>query len=241
MKVSQKIEKKIKGIQAGITFCYQDLSIQPVEYNAAAKTLERLIKKGIIKRISTGVFYVPKQTMFGEIKPQEEELLKSYLFDNGKRIAYITGLSLYNRLGFTTQIPKTIKIASRDKRIYAAIGNIKGKPIKSYIDVTENNYYLLEILDVLKDFKQIPDLDKKSGIKLLTERMKKFEDNEISLLIKYALKYPPRTRAFLGSILERIGTGIDLKVLKKSLNPFTQYEFNISEDILPNSINWNIK
>ena len=240
MTISKKIENKVKNLPIGITFTYQTLSVKADEYAATAKALERLIKKELIKRVSTGVFYKPKQTIFGELMPREEELLKNYLFDNDKRIAYITGLSLYNKLGLTTQVPKTIKIASRDKRIFASIGNIKGKPVKSYIDVSDKNYYILEILDALKDFKQIPDMDKKSGLLLLADRIKKWEKKDKTLLIKYALKYPPRVRAILGAILENFITSEDVKPLKESLNPLSQYEYNIAETILPNAKNWNI-
>lgn len=240
MTISKKIEDKVKNLPIGTTFSYQTLSVKADEYAATAKALERLIKKELIKRVSTGVFYKPKQTIFGELMPREEELLKNYLFDNDKRIAYITGLSLYNKLGLTTQVPKTIKIASRDKRIFASIGNIKGKPVKSYIDVSDKNYYILEILDALKDFKQIPDMDKKSGLLLLADRIKKWEKKDKTLLIKYALKYPPRVRAILGAILENFITSEDVKPLKESLNPLSQYEYNIAETILPNAKNWNI-
>jgi hypothetical protein len=240
MTISKKIEDKVKNLPIGTTFTYQTLSVKADEYAATAKALERLIKKEVIKRVSTGVFYKPKQTIFGELMPREEELLKNYLFENDKRIAYITGLSLYNKLGLTTQVPKTIKIASRDKRIFASIGNIKGKPVKSYIDVSDKNYYILEILDALKDFKQIPDMDKKSGLLLLADRIKKWEKKDKTLLIKYALKYPPRVRAILGAILENFITSEDVKPLKESLNPLSQYEYNIVETILPNAKNWNI-
>lgn len=50
MKVSQKIETQIQEIPTGITFGYKDLSIASDEYVAAAKALERLTKKGIIKK-----------------------------------------------------------------------------------------------------------------------------------------------------------------------------------------------
>jgi hypothetical protein len=240
MTISRKIEDKVKNLPIGSTFTYQALAVNANEYGATAKALERLIKKEVIKRVSTGVFYKPKQTIFGELMPREEELLKNYLFDNDKRIAYITGLSLYNKLGLTTQVPKTIKIASRDKRIFASVGNIKGKPVKSYIDVSDKNYYILEILDALKDFKQIPDMDKKSGLLLLADRIKKWDKTDKTLLIKYGQKYPPRVRAILGAILENFMTNEEIKPLKVSLNPLSQYEYNITETILPNAKNWNI-
>ena len=142
----------------------------------------------MIKRVSTGVFYKPKQSAFGELKPREDELLKPYLFQDGKRIAYITGGSLYNRMGLTTQVSKTIKVASKVKRVTTKIGKTQVKPVKSYVDVTNENYYLLEILDALKDFKVIPDLDKKSGIALLKNKINKLSKNDQSKIIRYALK-----------------------------------------------------
>lgn len=241
MNVAEKIENKINKLKEGITFNYQQLSIERNEYSAAAKAIERLINKAIIKRVSTGIFYKPKQSIFGELKPNEEELLKYYLFRNNKRIAYITGVSLYNRMGLTTQVPREIKIASRDKRITVSVGNIKGKPVKSYVDVTDKNFALLEILDVLKDFKSIPDLDNNSGITIISNQLKSLNTNEIKQLVDCAISYPPRVRALLGALLEGNSIAIKKNTLKKSLNPLSEYNYGIDEKLLPTMTNWNIK
>ncbi len=241
MGVTQNIQKQISKLADGTTFKYEQLDIEPQEFSAAAKAIERLIAKGIIKRVSTGVFYKPKKTVFGELKPNEEEILKPYLFEKGRRIAYITGTSLYNRLGLTTQIPRSIKIASRDKRITVSNGNVKASPVKSYVDVTDKNFYLLELLDALKDFKKIPDLDKNLAIKILSNKLKELNPTETRLLIKCGLAYPPRVRSFLGALLENIKTESDLNVLKKSLNPLSEYEYGIDKKLLPTAENWNIK
>lgn len=241
MSIAKKIETKINNLKEGKTFTYQELSIKKEEYKAAAKTLERLIKRGKIKRISTGVFYKPKQTAFGELKPNEEEIIKPYLFKNGKRIAYVTGTLLYNKMGLTSQIPKEIKIASREKRITISKGNIKATAVKSYADVTDKSYYLLEFMDVLKDFKNIPDMDKKSAIKIINDKLEKLSQNEINQLIKTGLLYPPRVRAFLGALLESIGRTEKVDKLKESLNPLTEYKIGINKNLLPTFENWNIK
>lgn len=241
MKVAEKIAGKINRMQVGTTFKYQQLGIDQSEYSAAAKAIERLIRKGMIKRVSTGVFYKPKQSAFGELRPREEELLKPYLFHDGKRIAYITGGSLYNRMGLTTQVPKTIKVASRVKRVSTKIGKTQVKPAKSYVDVTNENYYLLEILDALKDFKIIPDLDNKSAIALLKNKIIKLSENDQSKLIRYALKYPPRATALLGAILEFSRKKNDLDSLRTKLNPLTTYKLGIKKETLATAPEWNIK
>ena len=239
MNIAKKIEEKIKKIEKGETFTYKDLAIKKEEYSAASKTIERLLKKGIIKRISTGVFYKPKQTIFGELKPDEEKIITPYLFNNGKRIAYVTGLLLYNNMGLTTQIPKVISIASTKKRIYISKGNIKGNAVKSYMEVTDDNYKYLELLDAIKDFKNIPDLGKESAIKILTNKILELNNKQRKELTEIALEYPPRTRALLGSILENIGE--NTKKLDDSLNPLSEYKLGITKEILPTIENWNIK
>ncbi len=241
MKVAEKIERKINRMQDGATFKYQQLGIDPTEYSAGAKAIERLIKRGVIKRISTGVFYKPRQSAFGELRPGEEELLKPYLFEDGKRIAYITGGSLYNRMGLTTQVPKTIKVASKTKRVTTKIGKTHVKPVKSYVDVTDHNYYLLEILDALKDFKTIPDIDKKSAITIIKNKIIKLSDDELSKMVRYALKYPPRVKALLGAILEFSNNRNRIEDLKANMNPFTSYKLGITKDILPTAPKWNIE
>jgi len=241
MNIAKKIKEKIKTIETGNTFTYKDLAIKKEEYSAASKTIERLIKKGIIKRISTGVFYKPKQTVFGEIKPDEEKIITPYLFKNGKRIAYITGLLLYNKMGLTTQIPKEISIASTKKRIYISKGNIKASAVKSYVEVTDENYKLLELLDAIKDFKKIPDLDKKSAIKILGKKIFELNNKQKKELIEIAPEYPPRVRAFLGALLENIDKNINIKSLDDSLNPLSEYNLGITKEILPTIEKWNIK
>ena len=241
MNIAKKIEEIIDNIERGKTFTYKDLNIKKEEYSAASKSIERLIKKKIIKRISTGVFYKPKQTVFGELKPDEEKIITPYLFKNRKRIAYITGLLLYNKMGLTTQIPKEISIASNKKRIYISKGNIKAKAVKSYVEVTNKNYKLLELLDALKDFKKIPDLNKKSAISILTNKISSLNNKQIKELIKIALEYPPRVRAFLGALLENIDKNRDTKSLDDSLNPLSEYNLGLTKDILPTVEKWNIK
>ncbi len=240
MKVTEKIEKRINRMPEGTTFKYRQLNITASEYSAAAKAIERLIAKKVIKRISTGIFYKPKKTVFGELRPGESEIIKPYLFEQGKRVAYITGTALYNNLGLTTQVPKIIKIASRSKRITINTDSLKAKPVKSYVDVTKDNFQLLEILDILKDFVKIPDMDKEVGITFLLNKLKDLSEKDGARIIKYALQYPPRTRAFLGALLNQLNNQ-ENQIVMESLNPLTNYELGINDKLLSTAPNWNIK
>ena len=153
----------------------------------------------------------------------------------------MTGLALFNRLNLTTQVPKDINLASRVRRPVSKIGNMEVRWVKSYVDVTNKNYFLLEILDSIKDFKKIPDLDKKAAIKRLQTLISDLEDSDRNRFAKYAQEYPPRVRALLGALLELINQRDALHNLKKNINSLTTFRLGISDDILPNSRDWFIR
>ena len=242
MPLATDIRMRIKNLPEGKTFGYNNLRIAREDYTTAAKALERLQKQGVIKKVSKGVFYKPEQTVFGELKPDYSELLRSYLFENGKRIAYETGTSLYNRMGLTTQLAFRIKIASRGKRININRGTLKADAVKSYAEVTDSNYETLGILDAFKDMKLIPDCSETQAVSRLSAIVKKLNDKQIASLIKYALLYPPRVRALVGAILENNGSKLrGLENLKASINPLTTIKLGLKETELPNKSKWYIE
>lgn len=241
MKVAEKILTQIQSIPLESTFGYEQLNISKSEYLTAAKALERLIKKGVIRKLSKGTFYKPNITVFGELRPGDEEILRPYLFQGGKRIAYITGTYLYNQLHLTTQMAFRIKIASLSKRIYINTGAIKATPVKSYTQVTDDNYNLLGYLDAMKDLKIIPDLDIQSAVGILINIVKKLTEEQTTEMIKYALLYPPRVRALLGAILEQINRKKGIEKLKESLNPLTNFKMSLKSTGLKTALNWNIQ
>ncbi len=242
MKVAEKVKAKVNKIPPGRVFRYSDIGVGYDEYGAAAKILSRMVKAKAVKRLSAGVFYKPKATVFGELGPNESEQLRPYLFDGKKRIAYITGPALFNRLSLTTQVPIDIDIATPKKRASLRAGNVTVRFVKSYAEVNNKNYHLLGILDVLKDFKKIPDLKTELIIKRLRAIVTGLSNREKKDLIKYALFYPPRTRALLGALLESMETEQRKLVvnLKQSLNPLSSYLLGISQEVLPNAKRWSI-
>ncbi len=242
MALAAEIRKRIKQLPEGKTFGYEDLCIAKEDYTTAAKALERFRKEGLIKKVSKGVFYKPEQTVFGELEPDYSELLRPYLFENGKRVAYETGTSLYNRLGLTTQLAYRVKIASRSKRININSGALKADAVKSYAEVTDNNYEMLGLLDAFKDIKRIPDCTVSQAIKRLSAIVKELNERQTESLIKYALNYPPRVRALLGAILEKNGIRMKgLEKLKESLNPLTIIKLGINEYDFPVKSKWHIE
>ncbi|WP_100612813.1 DUF6088 family protein [Confluentibacter lentus] len=240
MNITTSIKTKVARIDTGEVFTYDTLSIPQSEFSAAAKALSRLVANGVIKRYKKGMYYKPKQTVFGELKPGEDVLLKNYLFENDKQIAYVTGVRLYNQLGLTTQVPNVVRLASKDKEIKTKIGSLVIKPAKSYVSVTKKNVPLLQLLDVIKDFKNIPDMDKRKGVSFLKEKIENLSADDKEKLTNFAKAYPPKVRALLGAILEALLLEDLSESLKETINYLSSYEFGISEKTLPSVSNWNI-
>lgn len=241
MTVADKIRNTIENIPESQPFGYADLGIEAIDFFPAAKALERMQKKGTIKKVSKGLFYIPRQTVFGELGPDSYSLLNRYLFENGKRIAYETGYSLYNKLGLTTQMAFKIKVASKTKRIKINQGSLQVSSVKSYVEVTEDNYQLLGYLDALKDIGKIPDTTTRQAIKRMKSLIRDLTKKQQQEIVCLALYYPARAKALLGAILESLKLPFDLNELKASLNPLTKVKLFIEVTDLPTVKNWNIE
>jgi hypothetical protein len=241
LSLSETVTQRISKLPEDESFGYAQLDLTREQYQTAAKALERLQKKGVIKKLSKGRFYKPKQTVFGEKKPDEQQRLKPYLYQNGQRTAYITGDTLYNQFGLTTQVPAVIKIASRDRRISINTSTLKATAVKSYVDVTNENYQLLGFLDALKDLKQIPDVDLENALRILKSQISALRPPQRQAMIDYALAYPPRVRALLGAMLTDLKLKEDTDRLRDSLNPLTTFDMSIDDRLLPGASDWHIQ
>ncbi|WP_077920528.1 DUF6088 family protein [Spirosoma sp. 209] len=239
--LAQTVARQIDQLPEATSFGYGQLAIGKRDYVATAKVLERLQKKGVITKLAKGIFYKPKKTIFGEKKPDEQQLLKPYLYQNGQRTAYITGDYLYNQLGLTTQVPVVMQIASRNRRVFVNNGAVKATAVKSYVDVTDDNYQMLGFLDAMKDLKQIPDVDLGNALAIFKSQISELTPAQRQMMIDYALAYPPRVRALLGAILMDLSMEQGINKLRDSLNPLTTFDLGIDDSLLASASDWKIR
>lgn len=70
--------------------------------NAVDRQLSLLVKDGTLEKLSQGMYYVPKKTVFGAAPPDEETLVRTFLKDDD---FLLTSPNAYNSLGVgTTQL-----------------------------------------------------------------------------------------------------------------------------------------
>ena len=75
--------------------------------------LEELVKEGTLQKISAGVYYYPKVSVFGNVPADENDLVSAFLKDN--RFLLVTP-NLYNSLGVGTTQLYNKKVVYNHKR-----------------------------------------------------------------------------------------------------------------------------
>lgn len=241
MIVTREVKNIIRNIQSDYVFTYRDLNL-PAQYSESIiKALNRLAADGIIAKISKGRFYKPKKSVFGTLKPKQEEIIKDLLEKDGEIIGYMTGYAIFNLLGLTTQIPNVVQIGTnvRKNKIQRDMFSISF--ILQPNPITKDNIPLLQLLDSIKFIKMIPDASVNQSCKRLISLVKELKNNDIDELLTLAVKYPPAVRALLGAIIENIYGAEKALPLKNRLNPLTVYKLGIDRNILPEIQNWRIK
>ena len=207
---------------------------------AVIKALNRMVKSGKIAKLSKGRYYKPETTPFGKLLPDQKQVVKDLLEDNGKVTGYLTGYSMYNQLGLSTQLSNTIQIGKNEIRPGFNRDPYKISFIKQKNTITKENIPLLQILDAVRYIKKIPDATIEATCKRLLVIIKDLTGKDRSALVRLALKYPPATRALLGALLEQIQEFKLAEPLLKSLNPITKYKLAGAAKALSAAAKWNI-
>lgn len=104
--------KELKSkLRSGKVYRRSDLSEWS---NAVDRHLKELLKEGVLEKLSQGLYYVPKTSVFGRVPPDEETLVRSFLKDN--RFLILTPNS-YNSLGLGTTQLYNKKVVYNHKRL----------------------------------------------------------------------------------------------------------------------------
>ena len=239
--ISEIVRRKIEETDYGIVFSASDFPVEVTKQKTVNKVLENLTKAGEIRRLAKGRYYKTKMTEFGELMPSSYQIVKDLLEENGRLIGYITGYQIFNELGLTTQVSAILQIGTIKDKKSTKRGYYRMKFIKQWNTITKENIPLLQLLDCLRFFKNIPDTNPADSSKKLLGLLSKLSEIQRSKIKKLALKYTPQTIALLGAMLEVLNPNEDVLILQMSLNYQTFYNLSIPQEILPNQKKWNIR
>jgi hypothetical protein len=89
--------------------------------NAVDRHLAALINEGTLQKVSPGVYYYPKESVFGKLPPEETALVRTFLKD-GRFL--MTSPNAYNSLGVgTTQLYNKTTVYNHKRHGEFKLGN----------------------------------------------------------------------------------------------------------------------
>jgi hypothetical protein len=227
--IANKVKTQIDAFKEGYVFSYMDIEGPSKNREAIIKTLNRLVEKGVIDKLAKGKFYKPTKSEYGRLGPDVNETVKDLLENKDEVIGFLTGFSVFNKYGLTTQISNTIQIGRNTfkpplKRGIYTIQFVLQKNV-----ITKENVKVLQVLDCLKMLKGIPDTTNNNSLSLFGRIIRKYNKADRELLIQLSMKYPASTRALLGLIFETEKIMGPLDKIRETLNPISTYNMGIRQ------------
>ena len=71
MVIARLIKEKLSSTPAGVVLTTRDFGVEMRYQPALAKALNRLVLQGELQKIAKGKYYIPKKTIFGNLKPAD--------------------------------------------------------------------------------------------------------------------------------------------------------------------------
>jgi hypothetical protein len=206
-------------------------------FTAVAQALSRLARQGELHRLGKGLYYRPRQTAFGPSLPNPAVIRALPL---GRRAVFPAGTAAANLLGFTTQNPARIELAtdglSLPRQIVGKETVIHTRRPAAWRSLSETDAALL---DFLRNRGAASELTPQETVHRLLDYFR--EPGRFEQVLQVAPYEPPRVRALLGAIGQELGMpGSLLAELRASLNPLSRFEFGILA-ILAHAPAWQAK
>ena len=171
----------------------EELSIPEISYANLRKQLSRYNSQGILEKYSQGVYYIPKETILGRSTLSIDDVInRKYITNDNDIYGFYSGLSFYNKLGISTQVPYVYEIVTNKEKSRVRETTLKNQNIilrKPYVKINKNNYLENQFLDFINNANSN---DLSDNIDVLKEYIKdnNLNKNVILDLITY---YPSKT------------------------------------------------
>ena len=170
-----------------------------VPNHAFSKVFSRLADKGTIKRVAKGIYAKPKKGRFGNLLPNEKEIISYYIGKN-KKEGVLTGYRLFNKYGLTTQLAKSVEMYSNNAFSKSKIvRHVNVRRIN--MRLTETAIKMIELLEILQSYHEIEDLNYHKLYRYLEDTVQQYNDEEVNDIIT-SLSYKKSTIASLKKVLD---------------------------------------
>lgn len=233
--VADTIRRKVENAAPERLWTFRDFAALPI--SAVAKTFSRLANEGVVHRLRKGVYYKPKTTRFGTLKPDPAKVF-AVLLDRKNVDWKPSGLSVWNAMGLTTQIAATPSFTA-DRRVRVTVPNsrirVSTAPTLRGLSVEER-----AALDAMRNLRHVPDTTPEAIIRRLVDLCREGRLSFVRMTRAAKLE-PPRVRALLGLMGTLLGqTPESLAPLRDSLNSLTTFKLGLA-GVFRDAAYWHIR
>jgi Family of unknown function (DUF6088) len=226
-----------RRIEAGGERVWRMADFEGMPFMAVAQALSRLTRQGVIQRLGKGLYYRARPTAFGASQPNLAQVRSLPIRRKG---VFPAGIAAANVLGFTTQNPARVEVATNGLSLPRLIVGketvIHTRRPESWRALSETDAALL---DFLRNRGESSELSSEETVGKLLEYFR--EPGRFERLLKAAPSEPPRVRAMIGAICQQLGQPESrLRALRKSLNPLSRFDFG-SLAALEHAREWQAK
>ena len=176
---------------------FSDLKREDITRSALNQQLKKLCDKGLLEKYDVGVYFIPKKTLLNStIGPNADMVARNRFISKGNNIdGFYGGNSFANQIGISTQVPQVVEIVSNntnssDREV--RIGNRRFYVKKPIVQITKENVYVLQMLELLKNLDAYLDYSYEEAREKFAEYIS-FHGIKRSDVDMYIRKYPVAT------------------------------------------------
>lgn len=176
---------------------FSDLEREDITRSALNQQLKKLCDKGLLEKYDVGVYFIPKKTLLNSTIGPNADMVARYRFiSKGNNIdGFYGGNSFANQIGISTQVPQVVEIVSNntnssDREV--RIGNRRFYVKKPIVQITKENVYVLQMLELLKNLDAYLDYSYEEAREKFAEYIS-FYGIKRSDVDMYIRKYPVAT------------------------------------------------
>ena len=176
---------------------FSDLEREDITRSALNQQLKKLCDKGLLEKYDVGVYFIPKKTLVNSTIGPNADMVARYRFiSKGNNIdGFYGGNSFANQIGISTQVPQVVEIVSNntnssDREV--RIGNRRFYVKKPIVQITKENVYVLQMLELLKNLDAYLDYSYEEAREKFAEYIS-FHGIKRSDVDMYIRKYPVAT------------------------------------------------
>lgn len=135
---------------------FSDLLSEKITDLLLEQQLTGLCEKGLLHKYESGIYFIPKKTTLNSVVGPNADMVARYQFiSKGDNIdGFYAGNTFANQLGITTQVPQVVEIVSNNVDSFdeeVMIGNRRFYVKKPIVQITKENVYVLQMLELLKN------------------------------------------------------------------------------------------